>query len=365
MSDYALAASTFGTEEIDAAKAVLDSGRLTMGPVVHSFESEFAAWTGAKHALMVNSGSSANLLVVDAMLRRSRQTAAWQAGDEILVPGLAWPTTVWPLAQLGLVPVFVDVDPTTLAIDLESARSVLTPRTRGLFLVHVLGQVPAMDAYLAFCREHDLVLIEDACESLGGHFAGAHVGTFGVMGAFSCYFSHHISTIEGGVVITSDTELFDDLKSLRAHGWIRDRSDAAYWKERYPELDPRFLFISGGYNVRPTEIQAAIGRVQLQKLDQMLAARERLARRVRDWVSSSAPWLRLIGAERLDAAGEPSERRRRTHSAFQDPQRRRPDPLRRATGAGVHDRLSPDARAWRNRDAGARVGGTGETLRNF
>ena len=146
-----------------------------------------------------------------------------------------------------------------------------------------------MNPYVDFCRQNDLVLIEDACESLGGHFAGRHVGTFGPMGAFSCYFSHHISTIEGGVVITSDAELFDDLQSLRAHGWIRDRGDAAYWKEQYPDIDPRFLFITGGYNVRPTEIQAAVGRVQLRKLDQMLASRERLACRVRDWVAGSAP----------------------------------------------------------------------------
>jgi CDP-4-dehydro-6-deoxyglucose reductase, E1 len=311
---YPLAASTFGVEEIEAAKAVLDSGRLTMGPLVQAFESEFAAWTGAEHALMVNSGSSANLLMVDAMLRRSRRPAAWQAGDEVLVPGLAWSTTVWPLAQLGLVPVFVDIDPNTLAIDLESAKAALTSRTRGMFLIHVLGQVPAMDAYVAFCRQNDLVLLEDACESLGGHFAGRHVGTFAPMGAFSCYFSHHISTIEGGVIITSDSELLDDLKSLRAHGWVRDRSDASYWKEQHPELDPRFLFISGGYNVRPTEIQAAVGRVQLHKLDEMLAARERLARRVHDWTARSAPWLRLVGADRLGAPGSAFDRRQRTHS---------------------------------------------------
>ena len=131
MSGYPLAASTFGAEEIEAARAVLDSGRLTMGPVVHSFETEFASWTGSKHALMVNSGSSANLLMVDAMLRRSRKPGLWHAGDEVLVPGLAWPTTVWPLAQLGLVPVFVDIDPATLAVDLASAKSALTSRTRG------------------------------------------------------------------------------------------------------------------------------------------------------------------------------------------------------------------------------------------
>lgn len=301
LTPYPLAAETFGDEEIAAAKAVLDSGRLTMGDSVRSFEREFAEWVGVKHALMVNSGSSANLLMVDAMLRRSDRKGDWQSGDEILVPALAWPTTVWPLCQLGLVPVFVDVDPVTLAIDLESAEAALSPRTRGMFLIHVLGQAPDLGRYLAFCERHGLKLLEDACESLGAHFAGKHVGTFASMGSFSCYFSHHISTIEGGVIVTSDTELHDDLTSLRAHGWVRDRSDRARWVAQRPDLDPRFLFVSGGYNVRPTEIQGAIGRVQLHKLDRMLEAREALAREVDGWLSRSIPWLDLIGSSRLSS----------------------------------------------------------------
>src|SRR5262245_41247862 len=141
MTAYPLAANTLTAEEISAAKAVLDSGLLTMGHEVQRFENAFASWVGARHAVMVNSGSSANLLMVDLMLRRSSSTAPWQTGDEVLVPALAWPTTVWPLVQLGLTPVFVDVDPKTLAIDLDSARSVLSPRVKGMFLIHVLGQV--------------------------------------------------------------------------------------------------------------------------------------------------------------------------------------------------------------------------------
>src|SRR5688572_19312888 len=170
MTAYPLAANTLAAEEIAAAKSVLDSGLLTMGPEVQRFENNFAAWVGARHAVMVNSGSSANLLTVDLMLRRSRSAAPWQAGDEVLVPALAWPTTVWPLVQLGLTPVFVDVDPITLAIDLDSARSVLGPRVKGMFLIHVLGQVPTMQEYVKFIDENRLLLVEDCCESLGGHF---------------------------------------------------------------------------------------------------------------------------------------------------------------------------------------------------
>jgi CDP-6-deoxy-D-xylo-4-hexulose-3-dehydrase len=322
---YPLAAETFGREEIDAAKEVLDSGRLTMGERVREFEADFAAWTGAPHALMTNSGSSANLLAVDAMLRRSDREAPWRPGDEVLVPGLSWPTTVWPLVQLGLVPVFVDVNPTTLAIDLDSAASALTPSVKGMLLIHPLGRVPDMAPYLGFCEEHGLALLEDTCESLGGHSHGRHAGTLGVTGTFSCYFSHHISTIEGGVVITSDSALYDDLLSARAHGWIRNRSDRAQWAERHPELDSRFMFIMAGYNVRPTEIQGAVGRVQLRKLDRMLEAREALARRVQRWLEKSAPWLDLIGAECLPPEGTPVERRGRVHSWMTMPLRVRQD----------------------------------------
>lgn len=314
MTAYPLAANTLAAEELSAAKHVLESGFLTMGREVQRFESDFAAWVGARHAVMVNSGSSANLLMVDLMLRRSGSIAPWQSGDEILVPALAWPTTVWPLVQLGLKPVFVDVDPRTLAIDLDSARSVLGPRVKGMFLIHVLGQVPKMQEYLNFLSKNQLLLIEDCCESLGGHFAGRHAGNFGVTGSFSFYFSHHLTTIEGGMIVTSDSMLYDDLLSLRAHGWTRGRSDKAVWKDQYPDLDERFLFVTAGYNVRPTEIQGAIGSVQLSKLDDMLDARQRLARRVHDWTGKYAPWLELIGADRLPMALANVERRERTHS---------------------------------------------------
>ena len=314
MTPYRLAANTFGAEELAAAKAVLDSGMFTLGEQVAAFETEFAAWTGAKHALMVNSGSSANLLATDLMLRRSHGEPLWRRGDEVLVPALAWPTTVWPLVQLGLVPVFVDVDPHSFAISLESAEAALSPRTRGMFLIPVLGLTPDMAAYSAFCKRHGLVLLEDACESLGSHYEGVHAGNFGLSGTFSCYFSHHISTIEGGLLVTSDAELYDDMKSARAHGWVRDRADKETWLEQYPEIDERFMFVMPGYNVRPMELQAAIGSVQLRKLDDMLERRERLASKVDGWLRRSAPWLTLAGRSRLLEEGAKQTRQGRTHS---------------------------------------------------
>jgi CDP-6-deoxy-D-xylo-4-hexulose-3-dehydrase len=321
---YRLAADTLDADEIAAAKAVLDSGHLTMGSHVREFEAEFAAWVGVNHAVMVNSGSSANLLIIDSLLRATSRAPRLAAGDEVIVPGLAWPTTVWPLAQLGLVPVFADVDPTTLAIDLESARSVIGPRTRGMFVIHPLGRAIDLATYAAFCKSNHLELIEDCCESLGAHSSGAHVGTVGLAASFSFYFSHHISTVEGGMIVTNDLKLADDLRGLRAHGWVRDRSDKDRWWRAYPDFDPRFLFATVGYNVRPTEIQGSIGSVQLRRLDTMLTAREALARTVRGWLGASVPWLELIGAETLDWT-TPLRRRERTHSWMTLPLRLQPN----------------------------------------
>lgn len=306
---YPMAIDTFGDEECDAAKRVIDSGRMTMGPEVEAYESEFADWVGAKYAIATNSGSSANLLAVDAMLRRTTWTPPWKAGDEVLVPALAWPTTVWPLAQLGLVPVFCDVDPMTLALDLYSAKAALSEKTRGMFLIHALGRCPNMGAYTDFCAAHGLTLLEDVCEALGAHHDDHHAGRFGALGTFSTYFSHHISTVEGGMVVTNDQGMRDDLVSARSHGWTRGRLDATDWSARSPDIDPRFLFVSGGYNVRPTEIQAAFGRVQLRKLDAMLDAREGLARRVAEDLPS---WLTLVGSGTLSTMV--LGRRERRHS---------------------------------------------------
>jgi CDP-4-dehydro-6-deoxyglucose reductase, E1 len=295
---YPLAMNSIDSAEIEAAIGVLRSGRLTMGEKVRRFEESFASWTGSRFAVMVNSGSSANLLMVEAMVRGHAHPRRWTPGDEVLVPALAWPTTVWPLGQAGLVPVFVDVDPSTLAIDLSSAREGLSPRTRGMFLIHVLGQAADMESILSFCSEHELDLLEDSCESLGACSGGRHVGTLGVMGSFSLYFSHHMTTIEGGVIVTQDEQLADDLRSMRAHGWSRDRLDAAGWSARYPELDSRFLFVTTGFNVRPTELQAAVGLVQLAGLEQTLAVRDQIARRVATVVDGNSS-LRLVGAEHL------------------------------------------------------------------
>lgn len=310
---FPLAADSFGDEEKQAVANIMASGHYTMGPEVKKFENEFASWVGAKHAVMVNSGSSANLLMIAALLTRSKQASELMPGDEILVPALSWPTTVWPIAQLGLVPVFVDIDPNTLAISVDSAKKALSSKTKGMFLIHVLGQRANMKEIIDFCNAHSLILLEDCCESFGTYFNHKHVGTFGFAGSYSHFFSHHLTTMEGGTIVTDDSELVNDLRSLRAHGWIRDRDDKIEISKQFPELDPRFLFLMTGFNVRPMEIQAAVGLVQLKKAETFLNQRDEIAKNVVD-LSQGIPWLKIFGAEFLSKDGIFSSRRERQNS---------------------------------------------------
>lgn len=272
MAGFPLAEQTFDADEIVAMTEVLLSGQLTMSSRVREFETKFAEFIGAPHAVMVNSGSSANLLAVAVAMNplRSRRLAV---GDEVLVPAVCWSTSVWPLVQLGLKPVFVDVDPRTLNVSIGALRAAMTSRTRGLMAVHVLGNCAPMNDVLDIARKHDLIFIEDTCESLGSRFGDRTLGTFGDFGTYSFYFSHHMTTGEGGMVTCRSQADFDLLKCLRAHGWTRDLSSRASIEAAHPGVDPRFLFVNAGFNFRPMEIQAALGLMQLRKLPGMNANR--------------------------------------------------------------------------------------------
>ena len=273
---------SIGAEEKQAAKNVLDSGFYTMGKEVRAFEEKFAEYTGAKHCVMVNSGSSANLLLVASYLHGLNRDGLLSPGDEVLVPALLWPTTLWPIVQLGLTPVLVDVNPETMSINVNDVRSKLTDKTKAIFLIHVLGIPANMDELMRLIEEHNLILIEDCCESLGARFKGKHVGTFGEGGTFSFFFSHHISTMEGGAIITNCEKHANDLRSMRAHGWIRDRSDSDQIKLANADanIDDRWLFVLPGFNLRPTEIQGAIGQVQISKIGQFITDRKFIADQV-------------------------------------------------------------------------------------
>ncbi|MBX3022818.1 MAG: DegT/DnrJ/EryC1/StrS family aminotransferase [Bdellovibrionales bacterium] len=256
---------TFGEDEIQAAIAVLRSGHLTMGSQCEAFENRFARELGVRNALFVNSGSSANLLAAFALVNPALQGHC-PPGGEVIVPAVTWSTTIWPIVQAGLTPVLVDSDPQTFQMDLQQVKAAIGPKTVGICPVHVLGNAVPMIALQALAKQHDLWLIEDTCEALGTRHAGKDVGTFGDIGTFSFYFSHHITTIEGGMVVTDNDELAELMRCLRAHGWTRQMKGRAAMEAKHPEIDPRFLFVNTGFNLRATEINAAFGLKQIEKL---------------------------------------------------------------------------------------------------
>ena len=272
---------------------VLLSGQLTMSTRVREFEENFAAYVGAPYAVMVNSGSSANLLAT-AVAANPRRSKHLKAGDEVLVPAVCWSTSVWPLIQMNLKPVLVDVDPRTLNIDVADLKRKISTRSRALMAVHVLGNCAPMDDVTAVVRAHDLLLIEDTCESLGSRWRGQVLGTLGDFGTYSFYFSHHMTTGEGGMVVCRTLEDYDLLKCLRAHGWSRELSNRAELERQHPDVDPRFLFVNVGYNLRPMEVQGALGLKQLARLDEMNAARVANAHGLIRQIKAHADWTNQL-----------------------------------------------------------------------
>jgi CDP-6-deoxy-D-xylo-4-hexulose-3-dehydrase len=293
-----LAPSGLRAKDIDAVQKVLQSGNVTMGERVAHFESDMARYLNVKHFVMMNSGSSANLAILEALIRPTKSNPLLQKDDEVLVPAIAWPTTIWPLIQLGLKPRFVDINPLTLELDLSYAYSLIQSskgRIRALFPIHPLGFGIDNGDLRDFARQHDLVLINDVCESLGSWQDSEHSGIVGEASSFSFYFSHHMTTMEGGGVATNNYETYNDLKSIRSHGWSRDRSDFADWNfEIHPSMQ-KFNFVSTGYNIRPMEIQAAVGLQQLADLEQFVFSRRKNVQYVSDAIHSTQ--LQLLGTQ--------------------------------------------------------------------
>ncbi len=295
-----LASSGLEPEDINAVIETLHSNALTMGERVRAFEKEMSRYLGSEHFVMVNSGSSANLAIIEALLRPTKGEPRLRQGDGILVPAIAWPTTIWPIIQLGLRPVFVDIDPETITIDLEAAEKVMRNSDfdiRGIFPIHPLGRAMDPAALQSFCEAHSLVLVSDVCEALGSWRGGIHAGMSSLAASFSFYFSHHITTMEGGGVATNDQAVADDLRSIRSHGWSRDRSDAKQWAETTNDINSRFLFVSTGYNIRPMEIQAALGLGQIKRIDDYINRRRYIANNVNNALKNSE--LRLMGSDTL------------------------------------------------------------------
>lgn len=302
---FPLTSSSANADEVIAATETLLSGRWTMGERVAEFEAEFAKTVGAPHAVMVNSGSSANLLAL-AVAANPQRRQHLNAGDEVLVPAICWSTSVWPILQLGLVPVFVDVDPRTLNLDLADLRRKCTARSRALMLVHTLGNSAPMMELLEFVKQHKLILIEDTCEALGSSAGNQALGTFGDFGTYSFYYSHHITTGEGGMVVCRNREDYDLLQCLRAHGWSRPLSNRSELERAHPQVDPRWLFVNVGYNFRPMEIQAAIGLCQLRRLKQMNDTRRHNRERLQSALQRHPRWQNQFEFPMAAAGTEPA-----------------------------------------------------------
>jgi CDP-4-dehydro-6-deoxyglucose reductase, E1 len=287
---YDLAASSWGEEEEQALQRVISNGFFTMSENVEAFESEFAAYMGKRHAVMTNSGSSANLLAVASLF--FKKNSPLQRGDEVIVPAISWSTTYHPLQQYGLKLRFVDVELETLNADPVQLEAAITPNTKLIIGVSILGNPAALDRMRELADRHGLYFIEDNCESMDAELAGSKTGTFGDIGTFSFFFSHHVSTMEGGMLLTDDTELAELAHSLRAHGWTRGLPDDSSLFERGDDDHfEAYRFILPGYNVRPLEMSGAVGREQLKKLPDMTAARRRNLRLFQETFSADERFI--------------------------------------------------------------------------
>jgi CDP-4-dehydro-6-deoxyglucose reductase, E1 len=274
---FPLATATWDQDELNAMQRVIASGMFTMGQEVKAFEESFAKYVGSKHAVMVNSGSSANLLMVAALFYTKNPRINLKPGDEVIVPAVSWSTTYYPLYQYGLKIKFVDIDLATLNYDLDQLYQAVTDRTRAVMVVNLLGNPNDFSVIQNIIGNKDIVLIEDNCESLGAEFKDKKTGTFGVMGTFSTFFSHHISTMEGGLVVTDDEELYQILLSLRAHGWTRNlpKENLVCSTKSDDPFEESFRFVLPGYNLRPLEISGAIGIEQVKKLPNLIVERRK------------------------------------------------------------------------------------------
>ena len=274
---YPLSSNSWGEEEALVFQKIMEKGRFTMGENVKIFEAAFSDKIGGHNTLMVSSGSMANLVGLSALFYKKNNPL--KRGDEVIVPSISWATTYYPLQQYGLKLKFLDVELDTLNIDVSRLEEALTSKTRMILAVSILGNPCALNILRDFCDRHDLYLFEDNCESMGATLNGKPCGTFGDIATFSTFFSHHISTMEGGVIVTKDTEIYHLAKSLRAHGWTRDiPSDTSIYEKGDDDFYEAYRFILPGYNARPLELSGALGVEQLKKLDSFLDIRRQNAR---------------------------------------------------------------------------------------
>ncbi len=270
---YPLAQSTWGLEEHKVIIDQLKTGQLTMGKNVEKFEENFANFFGSKYAIMVNSGSSANLIMIAAITLLSKFN--FNKGDEVIVPALGWSTSFSPFSQYGIKLKFIDIKSSTLNIDENKIEDAISKKTRAILAINILGNPVEFNKIKKICKKNNLLLIEDNCESLGARYKSKYAGSLGLASSHSFFFSHHIQTIEGGMITTNDKDICEYSRSLRAHGWTRDSLENIF-KENSPleKFHNSFKFMLPGYNVRPNEFNGILGTTQLKKLPYFLKRRK-------------------------------------------------------------------------------------------
>ena len=293
MFKYPLAFNDFTDDDAESIKELFISGQLTQGKVTDQYEKALANYFGSKYAVAVNSGSSANLLIIAALFYSNEKLNTLTNGDEIIVPAVSWLTTYSPLLQFGMIPKVVDIEEDSLNINSHAIEKAITSKTKCIFAVNLLGLPCEFEKIQNICDRFNLILIEDNCESMGAKYKDKFSGTYGLMSSQSTYMSHHISTIEGGFILTNSTYFRDLLRSLRSHGWARHaETNSVFYRENTDNyektnLPDDFLFFLPGYNLRTTEINSKLGIRKLSELDQIVKKRQYLSKQFRRIINDS------------------------------------------------------------------------------
>jgi len=298
-----LHSSTLGQEELLAFTQAYLEGNITVGKYNSEYETLAASYFDSQYCVTSNSGSSANLLGISALV----QSGKLKKGDKVIVPALSWSTTIFPLVQYGLIPVFVDISYKDFNLSLSDLEECVNDHDiKAIMIIHTYGNPVDLGFLVNFCNSKNILLIEDTCESMGAKWNNKPIGSFGIVGTFSSYFSHHICTLEGGLTITNDPNLNDLMKSIRSHGWTRGINFNTTNIENIDILDPTFLFLNIGYNLRLSDPQAAMGCIQINKLDAYVEARTNNSNSYIENIANSSLLSKYIKTQKVNLGAKSS-----------------------------------------------------------
>ncbi len=302
---FPLKDSTFRNKDLIEGIKVILSKDVTMSKITKKFEKTFSKKMKIPYSLMVNSGSSANLLAFQCLINPYRKKRL-KNGDEVLIPSICWSTSLWPIIQCGLKPVFVDVDKENFNISLKDLEKKITKKTKALMLIHVLGISTNMSKLLKIIKKNKIILVEDTCESIGAKYKKKSLGSFGDFSTFSFYFSHQISSVEGGMICCQNKEDENIIKSLRSHGWAKDLSNQKKIENKNKKINKNFLFYNSGFNLRPTDIQAAIGLSQFNSLESFIKVRSFNRNKIIKKLIQDKRWRKQVSFINNDSNTKPS-----------------------------------------------------------